>query len=171
MNGAIFDVDGTLIDSMDMWMHFGSSFVRSYGIEADDGLDLEIRYYSLRTLAERFSRDYPVMGSADDIEAQCRRRTEDFYFNKVQIKPGVRGLLEELRSRGVKMYLATATYRVLVEKALRRLGIWDMFEGILTCSDVGAGKDKPDIFKAALAALGTDVGDTWVSRTACLRRL
>ena len=47
MKGAIFDVDGTLIDSMDMWMHFGSSFVRSYGIEADDSLDLEIRYYSL----------------------------------------------------------------------------------------------------------------------------
>lgn len=162
MKGAIFDVDGTLIDSMTMWMNFGSDFVRSFGIDAGRELDCEIRYFSLRGTAEYLAQKYPVMGSADDIEKMCRERTERFYRDEVMLKPGARRVLTELHSGGVKLYIATATYRELIESALHRLEIWDMFSGALTCSEVGSGKDKPDIFLAAQKALGTETGETWV---------
>lgn len=162
MRGAIFDVDGTLIDSMSMWMHFGSDFVRSFGIDAGRELDWKIRYFSLRETAQYLSATYPVLGSADDIEEMCRRKTVKFYYEEVNLKPGARELLDALCDSGVKLYIATATYRQLIEGALRRLEIWDKFSGALTCAEVGSGKDKPDIFLAARAALGTETDETWV---------
>lgn len=162
IKGAIFDVDGTLIDSMPMWIHFSSDTVASFGLEPEEGLDLKVRYFSLRETAEYISRTYPRIGTADQVEAVCMERTEDFYKNKVDLKRGVRPLLDRLSLLGVKMYIATATYRPLVEAALSRLGVLDMFEGAVTCAEVGFGKDRPDVFYAAADKLGAAPEDIWV---------
>lgn len=158
---AVFDVDGTLIDSMDMWIHFGENYLRSKGIIVGHELDEYIQYFSMREVSEYFSEKYGL-GDASDIEKEFKEVTERFYFKEVQLKSGVLTLLKELYDNGVRMYIATATYSSLVVPALERLGIYKYFEGIVTCSDVGHGKDRPDVFLAALDAIEGKVSEAWV---------
>ncbi len=158
---AVFDVDGTLIDSMDMWIHFGENYLRTKGINVGHEVDEYIQYFSMREVSEYFSKEY-ALGDASLIEEEFKEMTERFYFNEVQIKSGVEKLLSDLYENGVRMYIATATYSSLVIPALERLGIYKYFEGIVTCSDVGCGKDRPDVFLAALKAIEGNISEAWV---------
>lgn len=158
---AIFDVDGTLLDSMQMWINFGKDYLTLKGVEFPCDIDETIQYFSLRETAEYFSSVFGL-GTADDIEEDIKRVTEQFYFEKVRPKEGVTELLGILRENGVRMYVATATYSSLIRPALERLGLLSYFEGIVTCSDVGHGKDCPDVFLAALDALDGELGSAWV---------
>ena len=162
IKGAIFDVDGTLLDSMQMWIHFGEFYLSSKGIEVGPDFDEKIKYFSLREVAEEISDNYPLGMTADEVEEDCERVTQNFYFEEVALKKGVRELLETLHNCGVQMYIATATYESLIRPALERLGIMKYFKGIVTCSDVGCGKDKPDVFAYALEQIKTPLSDTWV---------
>ena len=158
---AIFDVDGTLLDSMQMWINFGTDYLTSKGVDFPADIDEIIQYFSLRETAEYFSENFGL-GTADEIEEDARRVTRKFYFEKVQPKDGVIELLEMLRVNGVRMYVATATYSSLIRPALERTGLLSYFEGIVTCSDVGHGKDRPDVFLAALNAIGGDIEGAWI---------
>ena len=161
IKGAIFDVDGTLLDSMIMWRTFVSSLIEKYGGKPDKDIDERVRYYSLRQTAEFLAKNY--MGcSPEKGEEICLRESMDFYANKAKMKPGAADFLKSLHNCGVKMYIATATYRPLIEAALEREGVLGLFSGIVTCSEVGAGKTKPDVFLKALDALGTPLSETWV---------
>lgn len=162
MKGAIFDVDGTLLDSMQMWIHFGEYYLRSKGITVGPEFDEKIKYYSLREVSETLAEGYPLCMTADEVELDCERMTQRFYFEEVKLKSGVRELLSALYESGVRMYIATATYASLIRPALERLGIMKYFEGIVTCSDVGHGKDRPDVFVSALESIGTPLSETWV---------
>lgn len=161
IKGAIFDVDGTLLDSMGMWINFGHDYLSLKGITPPKDIDEVIQYFSLRETSEYFSENFHL-GDADSIEKDIQRVTKEFYFNKVRLKDGAREFLESLRAAGVKLYIATATYRALVVPALEREGVFQLFEGIVTCPGVGAGKDKPDVFLAAQKALKTEIASTWV---------
>ena len=84
------------------------------------------------------------------------------YRTQAEMKPGVRGFLDKLKKCGVKMAVATSTDRVHVEAALKKNGLYDYFDDIFTCSEIGVGKIKPDIFERALEKLGTKKAATWV---------
>lgn len=161
IKGAIFDVDGTLLDSMTMWRTFCSTFVRSFGKEPEDDLDEKVRYFTLRQTSEYLSERYGIL-TPDEVGELADIRTREFYTEKTEPKEGAVEFVRMLKASGVKMYLASATYKNLLEAALKRVGILDCFEGIITCPEVGAGKDKPDIFLEALKRLGTDLSETWV---------
>ena len=90
------------------------------------------------------------------------RTVEDFYFHTVEPKPGVITFLEELHSRNIKMCIATATDRYQVEAALQRCKMLHFFSEIFTCTEVGSGKDRPDIFRKAMEHLQTDRSTTVV---------
>ena len=87
---------------------------------------------------------------------------ERYYRFEVPLKPGAAELLERLRQDGVKLCIATATDRHLVEAALDRCGVLSCFGEIFTCNEVGHGKDEPDIFEEALRFLGTEKAETVV---------
>ena len=90
------------------------------------------------------------------------RTVEGFYFHTVEPKPGVIDFLEELYRRNIKMCIATATDRYQVEAALQRCGMSHFFSEIFTCTEVGIGKDRPDIFRKAMEHLQTDRSTTTV---------
>lgn len=90
------------------------------------------------------------------------RIIEHFYRDEVQPKPGVVPFLKELRAKGVDVCIATATDRYLIEAALRRCGIENLFDAIFTCSEVGHGKDEPVIFRRAMEHFGAQRGSTVV---------
>jgi HAD superfamily hydrolase (TIGR01509 family) len=162
LNGVIFDLDGTLLDSMDVWDHFGSDFLRQKGIEPTEGLDETLLPMMITRAAEVLVDAYPLAASPGELVDEINRMIEGKYRHEVLMKPHVQPFLKALRAKGVKMCVATLTDRYLVEAALGRLEIAGYFDFILTCTEVGFGKDRPDIFEQALARLGTGRRETFV---------
>jgi len=162
LSGAIFDLDGTLLDSMFIWDTVGEDYLRSCGMQPHEALNEKFKNMSLYQAACYYRDEYGMPGSAEEIMGGVNRLIAHFYMDEVQPKAGVPEMLEALKKRGVKMCVASATDRPLVKAALSRCGLLGYFEEIFTCSSVGHGKDEPDIFLAALDFLGTPKESTWV---------
>ena len=162
IRGAIFDVDGTLLDSMFIWDTIGETYLRSIGYQPKENLNETFKNMSLHQAARYYQTEYGVTRSIDEIMDGVNAMLERYYRFEVPLKPGVAELLERLRQSGVKLCIATATDRHLVEAALDRCGVLSCFGEIFTCNEVGHGKDEPDIFEAALRFLGTRREETLV---------
>ena len=162
IQGAIFDLDGTLLDSMYIWDNIGEDYLKSQGIEPRENLNETFKTMSLLQAAEYYQTQYGLQKTTDEIMADVNGMIEHFYIDLVVTKPGVAAFLAELNRRGAKMCVATATDKYLVEAALKRNGILDYFSEIFTCTEVGAGKDSPKIFLQALSHLGTELSHTLV---------
>ena len=162
IRGAIFDVDGTLLDSMFIWDTIGETYLRSIGYQPKENLNETFKNMSLHQAARYYQTEYGVTRSIDEIMDGVNAMLERYYRFEVPLKPGAAELLERLRQDGVKLCIATATDRHLVEAALDRCGVLSCFGEIFTCNEVGHGKDEPDIFEAALRFLGTRREETLV---------
>ena len=84
------------------------------------------------------------------------------YREDISLKPGVKAYLRRLKEKGVRMCVASATSKELVEACLKRLGAADYFEAFLSCEDVGAGKTHPDIYLEAAQRMGAKPKDAAV---------
>ena len=162
IRGAIFDVDGTLLDSMFIWDTIGETYLRSIGYQPKENLNETFKNMSLHQAARYYQTEYGVTQSIDEIMDGVNAMLERYYRFEAPLKPGAAELLERLRQNGVKLCIATATDRHLVEAALDRCGVLSCFGEIFTCNEVGHGKDEPDIFEAALRFLGTRREETLV---------
>jgi HAD superfamily hydrolase (TIGR01509 family) len=162
IDGAIFDLDGTLLDSMFVWDTIGEDYLRCRGIKPRENLNKKFKTMSLYQAACYYQREYGLKESTDEIMDGINRMIERFYLENVQPKLGVSEFLAALQQRGVKMCIATATDRHLVEAALSRCGLLQYFSEIFTCTSVGKGKDEADIYWAALEHIGTPKESTWV---------
>ena len=154
ITGAIFDVDGTLLDSMSIWDTIGADYLRSIGYTPKENLNETFQAMSLRQAARYYQTEYGVTRSIAEIMDGVNGLLERFYRDEAPLKPGVREFIRRLSGRGVRLCIATATERPLVEAALSRAGILEYFECILTCTDVGHGKDEPFIYREALKRIG-----------------
>lgn len=162
IKGAIFDLDGTLLDSMHIWNTVGTDYLISRGVTPEPGLMEKFKKFSIIQAAEYCRRFYGITDSTQSIVDGINSMAEGFYSFKAEIKPGVARMLEKMSANGVKMCVATATDRHMVEAALKRNGIYRFFDGIFTCTEVGFGKDSPVIFEKALEFLGTKKEETVV---------
>ena len=162
LKGAIFDLDGTLFDSMFIWDTAGEVYLQSIGIEPKENLQKVLKPMSLLQSATYIQEKYSIPLTIEEIMDGINRTVEDFYFHTVQPKEGVIALLEQMKAQEIKMCIATATDRYQVEAALKRCGMEAYFSEIFTCTDVGHGKDEPIIFQKAMEYLGTTKADTVV---------
>jgi len=162
IRGAIFDVDGTLLDSMFIWDTIGETYLLSIGYEPKENLNEVFKNMSLRQAARYYQTEYGVTLSIDEIMDGVNAMLERYYRYEVPLKPGAAALLARFRENGVKLCIATATDRYLVEAALERCGVMSCFGKIFTCNEVGHGKDEPDIFEEAIRFLGTENAETVV---------
>lgn len=153
INAAIFDLDGTLLDSTGMWENLGERFLISLEIEPKDGLRDEIWDMSLPESAAFFKREYAVSLSEEEIIARLNELSESVYTKDAPLKSGVKRLLGSLQMLDIKCALATAADKNLAEAALARTGISESISGIFSCSEYGA-KTAPDIFLKAAEFLG-----------------
>ena len=162
----IFDMDGTLIDSLGYWEYLWGELGKKYlginGFMADTETDRTVRTITL-TEASAFLRDkYFPMASAEDIYDFAIEILKYHYGNRVSAKEGTLEFLELLRARGVKMCVASATEPGYINYALERCGLNGFFEFVISCAEVGAGKEKPDVFLEALRRLGGDISEACV---------
>ena len=162
IKGAIFDFDGTLVDSMFIWESFGEDYLRTLGKEPKESLREVFKTFTLEQAAEYYRAHCGVELSVSEIVEGVNEMVAEIYKTKVALKDGVREFLRDLRAAGTKTCVATVTDRPIVEDVLDRLGIRDLFDGILTCAEVGYSKETPHIYRAALEVLGTKKEETVV---------
>lgn len=160
--GAIFDLDGTLLDSMPFWETLGSEYLKAKGIIPRENVDRTLKTMSLQQGARYLKREFSIPGSEDEIIDEIVAMIEDIYLSKVPLKAGALPLLERLYEEKVRMCIATATENSLAKAALERLGALRYFDFILTCFDTGMGKDRPEFFLKALELLNTPKEETIV---------
>jgi len=162
LKGMIFDFDGTLFDSMFIWDTAGERYLHSIGKEPRQDLSELLKPMSLPQSAEYLKEQYSIPASVGEIMDGIDQIVEDYYFHSVMPKAGVLQWLEALYAKNIRMCIATATARYQVEAALVRCGMRRFFTEIVTCTEIGSGKDQPMIFRAALEHLGTDRSNTAV---------
>ena len=160
--GAIFDADGTLLDSMHVWRNLGSLYLQSRGITPEKGLSARLWPMSYAQGCAYIREHYGLHESVSDIQEGISRMIDGFYRNEAELKPGVREFLEVLRRRDIHMVIATSGDRELLQAALTRNGIAEYFDSIFTCSELGTDKHHPKIFMACAEALGLMPGNVAV---------
>ena len=162
IKGAIFDLDGTIIDSMFIWDTIGEDYLRSLGREPKENLAEVFKTFTLTQAAEYYRSQYDIKLSIEEIVDGINNMVAEIYRTKVALKPGVSDFLKRLQSLGVKMCVATVTDRPIVEDVLKRLKVYEYFSEIFTCSEVGCNKETPEIYRQALNHLGTPKTETVV---------
>ena len=153
MKAAIFDVDGTLLDSMSVWEDIGERYLASQNITAEKNLRAALHTMSLEQGAAWMKEKYQLDKSISQIIEEVLKIVSDFYRFEAPLKPGVKKTLEWFKERNIQMTVATSGNRELTEAALARNGILDYFEQIYTCTETGAGKDEPLIYLKAAESM------------------
>lgn len=166
IKGAIFDMDGTLIDSLMLWKviwkKFGNIFCGGKEFEPSASDDKAVRTMTLKDAMYYINSNYFIAKSGDELLEAANNIMRDFYANDVQLKDGVIEFLEYCHDKGIKMCIASATDITLLKIAVEHCKIGKYFEGILSCAEIGKGKDKPDIYIKALEYLGTKTEETCI---------
>lgn len=162
IKGVIFDVDGVLLNSMPIWENLGELYLRSLGVEAEKDLGEILFTMSLEEGADYLISQYGLNKTPEEIVEGLNREVRDFYAERVPLKEGVREFLYEFNEKKIPMVIATSGDRKNTEAALRRLKVLNYFQGIFTCSEIGSGKNQPDIYLAAALQLDTEPAETWV---------
>lgn len=162
IKGAIFDVDGTLLDSMQIWASVGYGYLNSLGLKPTAELFEAISARNGVEASVYLQAMYSMDGFDIKPEDWRARMTEHIYLDGVTVKNGALQVLEMLVSRGIGVCAATATGRHLVEPALNKCGLSRYISRIFTCGEESTNKRSPVIFIRAATFLGTDICDTLV---------
>lgn len=160
--GFIFDVDGTILDSMSIWMDAGKLYLESLGIKTDENIGEVMFEMTMEQGAKYLQDNYNVELSVEEICQGINDRVFEFYEKEAPEKEGIRDVLEKAKNSGIAMTIATSTDRPMIEVALKRLDLLDYFQEIFTTTEVGKGKDSPDIFNKAMHAMNTSPENTWL---------
>ena len=160
--GAIFDIDGTLLDSMPIWENSSATWLAGIGVKAEENLNDVMFRLSLDEGAAYIKTAYGLSESEEEIKAGIIGVISDFYINRAQAKAGVPGFLAHLAELEIPMYLATSSNREHVKAALSRLGLYSYFDGLITCEEAGASKREPKIFLMAAERMGLAPEDIFV---------
>ncbi len=162
ITGAIFDFDGTLFDSMHVWVGIREKFFDRIGLvlSPEDKKEFEGMY--LRESLLLAKKKNLVKESYDELFTMFFEYIKELYLSDTKPKNDIKEFLELLKSRGVKMGIATATGEPALEAVLEKFGMLHYFEAVYSTYTVGAAKTEPKLYDTVLEKLGTDKETTWI---------
>lgn len=170
IDALIFDMDGTLVNSMYYWEHLTDGWFARQGMNVPKILTNELATADLRQAAELLAEKYAKEETSEDaVFAELQAAMDRHYAEDIELMPHTRELLAALAAADIPACIATMTDRPQVETMLRRHAIGEYFRFVMTTPEVGAGKDEPKIFLQAAERLGAVKERTLVvedSRTA-----
>ena len=158
----LFDLDGTLVDSMWIWTDIDIEYLGRFGLELPGDLQNCIEGMSFTETARYFKERFAIPDSLEEMKADWNRMAWEKYMKEVPLKPGVREFLAFYRGRGVKMAVATSNSRDWAEAVIAVHGLENVFDAIVTGCDVAHGKPFPDIYLEAAARLEVCAGECLV---------
>ena len=162
LKAAIFDVDGTLLDSMGVWYKATKYFFKKNNIPFDASRALKYQEMTLEESLPDIAREFGLELGYEQMHRVFFDIVRDQYFNVIPLKPYAYEYLRSLHESGIKLAVATSGYEELCRGAFERLGINDMFETIVLSSDIGENKETGTIYRRAADELGCSYSDCMV---------
>lgn len=156
---AIFDLDGTLLDSMWVWDRLLIDYLAEYGHEVYPEILNEVTYMTIQQSSKYIKEQYELPVEAEQIMRQWRDMVLEYYQSKIPMKAGAKKFLKRLYDDGVKLAVATSCMNELCEAALKAHGIYDWFDVIVYSDEVGKSKDYPDIYLECAKRMGVEITD------------
>lgn len=160
--GAIFDMDGTILESMGIWRDITLKFMAERNFTITDD---ELMIYKDMTVEESMpaiKEKYNLPETAAELKAEFSRLGYNAYMYEVQAKPYIKEYMQKLKREGVKIAIATSGYRTLCEGAMKRLGMLDMIDAFALSSEVGVNKSNPDVYLLAAERIGIEPSECMV---------
>lgn len=142
----IFDLDGTLVDSMWIWEKIDIDYLAKYGYELPEELQKDIEGFSFTETAGYFKERFNISDSIEEIQSEWNTMAMDLYANKIKLKAGVKELLDYAKDNNIKMGIGTSNSRKLLEATIEANNIGSYFTTMRTSCEVNKGKPSPDIF-------------------------
>jgi HAD superfamily hydrolase (TIGR01509 family) len=162
LKGAIYDMDGTLLDSMEYWETAGIEYLKRNGIEVSKEVENNILNIGILEFSKICNDSYGMNVTYNEVLDDIHSIMEEKYTTVVELKTGAKEMLERFKQGGVKMCVATATEQKTAKMILKKLGILEYFEDVITTTMVGKNKNFPLIYEKALELLGTEKDETYV---------
>ena len=150
----LFDLDGTLVDSMWMWEAIDIEFLGAYGYECPDDIQRAIEGMSFSETAVYFKERFDLPLSLDEIKAVWTRMSIDKYRHEVLLKPGVLEFLKYCKENGIRTGIGTSNGSEIVDAVLTSLKVKEYFDAVVTACEVAHGKPEPDIYLEVAKRLG-----------------
>lgn len=154
VKAVIFDLDGTLMDSMWLWTDIDIEFLGRHGYTLPEDLQKKIEGMGFTETAQYFKERFSLPESIEEIKDEWNRMAYDKYAHHVRMKPGAALFLKEIRSRGIATGIASSNSRELIMACLNSNRAADSFDCITTACDVARGKPSPDIYLSVARSLG-----------------
>ena len=166
IKGAIFDMDGTLADSLGfwdmLWAYLGEKYLGDKSFRPDPITAKGVRTTTLDGAARLIHDNCKIGESCESVAKEFDEMLLSYYKEQVELKEDVREFLETLSRGGVKMCIASATSPRLLEALMEKFDLYKYFDFILSCAEIGKGKEEPDVFIEAHKRLGTEMEETWI---------
>lgn len=166
IKGAIFDMDGTLVNSLIfwdvLWDDIGADFMDGKKFRPTPEEDKNMRTLTLYDAMCYLNSIYHIVPENKELAEYALQKLGKFYLTDVKLKDGAKEFLEHCKNKGIKMCVASASTKEHILITLRHLGIAEYFGSVFSCEEVGKGKEEPDVYLLALGYLGTDVAETCI---------
>ena len=156
IEAAIFDMDGTLVDSMWIWDEIDREYLAKHGIEVPPTLSTDIAHLNFHDVALYFKNTFNLPYNQSEIEDHWNDMAFEAYAKKIKLKPGVKTFLEMLKANNIKIALATSNNKLLLEVCLKANGIYEYFDSITLTSEVDRGKNFPDVYLLSAERVGAN---------------
>lgn len=160
---AIFDMDGTLLDTMYIWRHLAPAYLERNNIQVPDDLTDKLAIMGISRAVEFLIENFKLEISHDALHQELINILADYYRYKAVFKPGAEEFLQKLRERNIPTMVFSATPEHLLHLALNRLdGVKYFSHGLLSCTTIQCGKNKPEAFFTAARHIGHKMDDVMI---------
>lgn len=153
IKAVLFDLDGTLVESMSMWGDIDVDYLKKFHIPVPEGLQKDIEGLSMYQTAVYFKENFAIEDSLENIMDEWNRMAYEKYTTEIPLKPGVRAFLDVLKSKNIPCGIATSNSRILTEAILKSHQVENYFSVMVTGDEITNGKPNPEVYLEAAKKL------------------
>ena len=155
IDAIIFDIDGTLVDSMHVWTDIDDIFLEKYQLIEPDNFHEGMEGKSYSETAEYFLELFPQLPhTKKELEEEWHEMAFEIYTKELQLKKGAYEFILDMHMKGMKLGIATSNSRDLAEGFLKNTEVWEYMDSVWTSDEAKAGKPAPDVYLKVAASLG-----------------